>query len=324
MEDKTKCTGCKNVIEDRTKKFSIFARDIQIKKCLVYKIHQLTGVDYLYFGNNTAICNDCHNLLVQIHFLEEKFVQSFNKPEGESATKDIPKTFENLKINLDSAEFGKEIIESAENVEDMNENFGENKIIQKLSEEFEEANKTETAIEKPKTIKREQIVDEIENLGNETFSKLMKEKKSHKCWICGKIFTQRYHMVQHERTHTGERPNKCKDCDKAFINNTELNRHVRLHHEGNKYQCEECGKELLNLKTVRRHKIMHKGIKPFQCSRCPKKFLEGKLVKLHELRVHINDGSQMCDQCPRAFSLIDDLTRHKKVQHKILEDVKIE
>ncbi|NWU46132.1 ZNF16 protein, partial [Hylia prasina] len=38
--------------------------------------------------------------------------------------------------------------------------------------------------------------------------------KSQKCLKCGKGFTYRSHLLQHQVIHTGERPYECGECGK--------------------------------------------------------------------------------------------------------------
>ncbi|KAL4154142.1 hypothetical protein QTP88_001975 [Uroleucon formosanum] len=42
------------------------------------------------------------------------------------------------------------------------------------------------------------------------------EKKSYPCDVCDKLFNQSSHLINHRRTHTGEKPYACDVCDKSF------------------------------------------------------------------------------------------------------------
>ncbi|ELW62149.1 Krueppel-like factor 17 [Tupaia chinensis] len=48
---------------------------------------------------------------------------------------------------------------------------------------------------------------------------------------CGKAYTKRSHLVNHQRKHTGERPYKCRweGCAWSFFRSDELGRHMRTH-----------------------------------------------------------------------------------------------
>lgn len=51
------------------------------------------------------------------------------------------------------------------------------------------------------------------------------------CRFCAKRFKRKDHLVEHERTHTGERPYVCSVCGKSFAKKTNLNTHSRSHHQ---------------------------------------------------------------------------------------------
>jgi len=59
-----------------------------------------------------------------------------------------------------------------------------------------------------------------------------KQKKTHVCLFCGKIYNRKYGLKIHLRTHTGYKPLKCKVCSRPFSDPSNLNKHVRLHSQG--------------------------------------------------------------------------------------------
>jgi hypothetical protein len=56
---------------------------------------------------------------------------------------------------------------------------------------------------------------------------LGKQKKTHVCLFCGKIYNRKYGLKIHLRTHTGYKPLKCKVCLRPFSDPSNLNKHVR-------------------------------------------------------------------------------------------------
>ncbi|XP_076289830.1 uncharacterized protein LOC143213660, partial [Lasioglossum baleicum] len=85
-------------------------------------------------------------------------------------------------------------------------------------------------------------------------SNLGKSEQGHLCIYCGKVYSKKYGLKIHIRTHTGYEPLKCKYCDRPFGEPSNLNKHVRLHSDGKTpYKCELCGKILVRRRDLERH-----------------------------------------------------------------------
>lgn len=54
-------------------------------------------------------------------------------------------------------------------------------------------------------------------------------RKLHPCIYCGKVYTRKYGLKIHIRTHTGVKPLSCRFCGRSFSDPSNLNKHVRLH-----------------------------------------------------------------------------------------------
>lgn len=81
-----------------------------------------------------------------------------------------------------------------------------------------------------------------------------KSQKGHLCLYCGKLYSRKYGLKIHLRTHTGYKPLKCKVCMRPFGDPSNLNKHVRLHAEGQTpYRCTHCGKILVRRRDLERH-----------------------------------------------------------------------
>lgn len=81
-----------------------------------------------------------------------------------------------------------------------------------------------------------------------------KSRKGHLCIYCGKLYSRKYGLKIHLRTHTGYKPLKCKVCLRPFGDPSNLNKHIRLHAEGDTpYRCEFCGKVLVRRRDLERH-----------------------------------------------------------------------
>ncbi|ESO85776.1 hypothetical protein LOTGIDRAFT_130257 [Lottia gigantea] len=79
-------------------------------------------------------------------------------------------------------------------------------------------------------------------------------RRGHLCIYCGKLYSRKYGLKIHLRTHTGYKPLKCKVCLRPFGDPSNLNKHVRLHAEGETpYKCQFCGKVLVRRRDLERH-----------------------------------------------------------------------
>ena len=70
----TKCLGCSQFLLENSSKFSIFERDDEAQKCLVYKIFQITQTDLIYKDTESSfLCSECRFLLVQCKECSKSF-----------------------------------------------------------------------------------------------------------------------------------------------------------------------------------------------------------------------------------------------------------
>lgn len=105
----------------------------------------------------------------------------------------------------------------------------------------------------------------------------------YKCPYCAKLYSRKYGLKIHIRTHTGFKPLQCRICQRPFGDPSNLNKHVRLHAaaaatsvvgvRGNgtaaalqairesPYRCRYCGKVLVRRRDLERHiRSRHPGV----------------------------------------------------------------
>ncbi|ODM92396.1 putative zinc finger protein [Orchesella cincta] len=114
---------------------------------------------------------------------------------------------------------------------------------------------------------------------------IQEKEKPFECTTCGRRFTQRIGMLQHQRRHTGERPFGCAFCDKRFTQKSGLVQHERLHTNEKPFNCSYCEKSFTQKSGLVQHERTHTGEKPYVCLVCSKAFTQLSGLKQHK-KVH--------------------------------------
>ena len=71
-------------------------------------------------------------------------------------------------------------------------------------------------------------------------------------------FTNKSHLLQHQTSHTGEKPYQCNWCDQYFSRKSTLVIHQRIHTGEILYQCDKCDKCFSQKIGLIRHQSVHK------------------------------------------------------------------
>ncbi|KXJ81347.1 hypothetical protein RP20_CCG020320 [Aedes albopictus] len=141
------------------------------------------------------------------------------------------------------------------------------------------------------------------------------KKYHYVCPTCGKSFSSRAAVSDHERSNCGRNPlYQCEVCLKNFHTASSLKNHYTLHTDELPYSCQYCGKSYRTKGQVKVHERQHTGEKPFHCEFCPKSFAHRESLSTHRSS-HTGIKRFMCSGCAQRFTCVSNLQAHKR-SHK--------
>ncbi|XP_050534884.1 zinc finger protein 501-like isoform X1 [Daktulosphaira vitifoliae] len=198
----------------------------------------------------------------------------------------------------------------------------------------------ENEIELPNCIvQSEEVMDDIQlSINEETLNTT--STSDFQCNVCGKELLSAYTLVNHMRSHTGERPYGCSVCEKFFKTKSNLNEHYRVHNPELRWMktssrdipsitrvtvtsediltCNQCSKVFVSLDELSAHEHTH-GDEQFTCEKCNKSFNSKPELTVHirsnccsSLELEVNADRQ-CPFCGKQFRSAATLENHKRV-----------
>jgi uncharacterized Zn-finger protein len=133
---------------------------------------------------------------------------------------------------------------------------------------------------------------------------------------CKKVFSQKYRLMIHVRSHQGIKPFKCSQCSKTFVEKANLKVHIRTHTGERPYQCdfENCQASFKTSGQLNDHKNKHLNIRRNICIKCGKTFTRKSSLKAHML-IHEDAFPYKCEfeGCDRIFRERSNMKKHLKI-----------
>ncbi|XP_034739039.1 zinc finger protein 836-like [Etheostoma cragini] len=107
------------------------------------------------------------------------------------------------------------------------------------------------------------------------------------CLLCQKVSKSKYQLIEHFRTHTGEKPIECERCTAVFRFRGQLNSHQKRCHLPMKgTQCAKCEKIFYSQVKYSKHVAKSHRVCPNLCKVCGKGFFYKGRLKNHMARYH--------------------------------------
>lgn len=138
------------------------------------------------------------------------------------------------------------------------------------------------------------------------------------CATCGKVFTRKYSLQQHQLVHTGSRL-VCDVCQKSFSCESSLRDHRKIHTDLKSYKCPICSKTFKQRTTLQKHSKIHIGEKSFKCLECGRGFTQKQALQRHE-RSHKGLKPFTCRICHKSYGDTAIIRKHLILVHKIHKD----
>ncbi len=108
------------------------------------------------------------------------------------------------------------------------------------------------------------------------------------CSECGYVTSKNRRILEHRRTHTGERPFACTQCNFTTAYKGHLAQHVSS---------------------------VHQGVKRHVCNQCSYASAYASDLATHVLRMHVQQRSLKCELCGFVAARCGGLTYHRRCVH---------
>ncbi|XP_052745927.1 zinc finger protein 585B-like isoform X2 [Bicyclus anynana] len=121
-------------------------------------------------------------------------------------------------------------------------------------------------------------------------------EKPFSCDICGYKCAHKCHLLRHIKTHTGEKAFSCELCNFKCVQKSTLRQHIKTHTGQKPYSCELCNYKCALKGNLLRHNKIHTGEKSFSCELCDYKCAQ-KGTLLQHIKTHTGQKPYSCEIC---------------------------
>lgn len=155
------------------------------------------------------------------------------------------------------------------------------------------------------TVKYSEFLESLDNM----------DEGKIQCIECPKKIMKDY-VLEHLRSHSGDKPFKCRYCSAGFASPLSLRRHLMSHAGLAEKKCEICGKEFKKYGSYKEHMKKHcleeNNASKLVCDMCGVQFYLEKQLRAHMKR-H-GEKQFKCDypDCRWAFHFFNELKAHQR------------